>query len=120
MGRRNEAASRIQAVRSGDGQPDWFTIGVDRAGALVGYVVPALVDGDRPVIAELGVAAAHRGNRYSDALVAHATWLLADAGAPQIRADTDPANVPMRAAFNRAGYVEFARRFDYSWASVCR
>ena len=61
------------------------------------------------------MAAAYRGHGYSDDLLAHGTRVLADAGAPQIRGDTDLANTPMRAAFRRAGYVEFARRFDYSW-----
>lgn len=115
VGRRAEAQLRLQAARGADSEPDWFTVGVDPAGALVGYVVPALVNGDRPVIAELGVAAAQRGHRYGDALLAHATRLLAGSGAPQVRADTDLGNAPMRAAFLRAGYVEFARRFDYTW-----
>ncbi len=115
LGRCNEAELRLRSAQKCDGNPDWFTVGIDRAGTLVGYVVPALVNGDRPVIAELGVAAAHRGKRYSDALLAHATQLLAHSGAPQIRADTDVANTPMRAAFMRAGYVEFARRFDFTW-----
>ena len=114
-GVRREAELRLQAAFDSDGRPDWFTIGVDREGALVGYVVPALVNGDRPIIAELGVAADHRGHHYSDALLAHATGLLARSGAPQIRADTDLGNHPMRAAFTRAGYTEFARRFDYTW-----
>lgn len=82
VGRRAEARLRLQAAWGADGEPDWFTVGVDPAGALVGYVVPALVNGDRPVIAELGVAAAHRGRRYGEALLAHATRLLAGSGAP--------------------------------------
>ncbi len=114
-GRTGEAERRMRAARGCAGEPDWFGVGVDSAGALVGYVVPALVDGDRPVIAEIGVAAPHRGHGYGADLLAHGTRVLADAGAPQIRADTDLANVPMRAVFRRAGYVEFARRFDYSW-----
>jgi RimJ/RimL family protein N-acetyltransferase len=114
-GVRREAELRLQAAFDSDGPPDWFTIGVDHDGSLVGYVVPALVNGDRPIIAELGVAADHRGHRYGDALLAHATRLLAHSGAAQIRADTDLGNHPMRAAFARAGYTEFARRFDYTW-----
>ncbi len=114
-GRTGEAEHRLQAALRYAGEPDWFTVAVHPDGGLVGYVVPALVDGDRPVIAEIGVAAAYRGHGYSDDLLAHGTRVLADADAPQIRADTDLANTPMRAAFRRAGYVEFARRFDYSW-----
>lgn len=115
VGVRGEAELRLQTALDSDGRPDWFTIGVDRNGALIGYVVAALVNGDRPIIAELGVAAEYRGNRYGDALLAHATRLLARSGAAQIRADTDLDNRPMRAAFTRAGYTEFARRFDYTW-----
>jgi ribosomal protein S18 acetylase RimI-like enzyme len=114
-GRTGEAEHRLQAALRYAGEPDWFTVAVGPGGGLVGYVVPALVDGNRPVIAEIGVAAAYRGHGYSDDLLAHGTRVLADAGAPQVRGDTDLANTPMRAAFRRAGYVEFARRFDYSW-----
>jgi ribosomal protein S18 acetylase RimI-like enzyme len=114
-GRTGEAEHRLQAARRYAGEPDWFTVAVDPDDGLVGYVVPAMIDGYRPVIAEIGVAAAYRGHGYSDDLLAHGTRVLADAGAPQIRGDTDLANTPMRAAFRRAGYVEFARRFDYSW-----
>ena len=35
-------------------------------------------------------------------------------GARRIRADTDVANTPMVAAFERAGYERFAKRLDYS------
>ena len=114
-GRTAEAEHRLQEARRLAGAPDWFSVGIGPAGALVGYVVPALVDGDRPIIAEIGVAEAHRGHRFGDDLLAHGTRVLAEADAPQIRADTDLANAPMRAAFHRAGYVEFARRFDYCW-----
>jgi RimJ/RimL family protein N-acetyltransferase len=64
---------------------------------------------------ELGVAATHRGSGYAGELLAHGTMALAEAGAARVRSDTDVANTPMRAAFARAGYREFARSFDYHW-----
>jgi hypothetical protein len=43
IGRRAEAKSRLDAALCADDEPDWFTGGVDPAGALVGYVVPRSV-----------------------------------------------------------------------------
>ncbi len=47
-GRTGEAEHRLHAASNYDGEPHWFSVGIDAAGALIGYVVPALVDGDRP------------------------------------------------------------------------
>jgi RimJ/RimL family protein N-acetyltransferase len=96
------------------GDPDWFSVGFSAQGEAVGYVAPALAD-DFPVIAEIGVAAGHRGQGYVDDLLSWATELLAALGPGRIVADTDRANAPMRAAFQRAGYGEFRWRDDYEW-----
>jgi ribosomal protein S18 acetylase RimI-like enzyme len=96
------------------GSPEWFTVGLAPDGTPAGYVLPATIDG-RAVLAEVGVARAHRGRRHSDQLLAHATALLADAGFDEVRGVTDEANVPMRAAFARAGFGEVGRRSDHVW-----
>lgn len=114
-GVRAEARRRLERTAAMQGPPHWFAIGVDPAGAPVGYVRAAHVNGGRPVLAEIGVVPAMRGRRYVDDLLAHGTRLLAQDGAERIRADTDLANTPMRAAFGPAGYREFARRYDYQW-----
>jgi len=53
---------------------------------------------------ETGDAAHHRA---MDNAALHA------AGAEYVRADTDAQNLPMAAAFRRAGYAEFAKRREY-------
>lgn len=115
LGRTGAARDRLArrtAMRHEDG---WFAVGVDPRGNAVGYVLAALVDGNRPVLAEIGVAESARGRRLVDELLAHGTRVLAEHGALQIRGDVDAANRPMRAAFSRAGYREFATRQDYRW-----
>jgi RimJ/RimL family protein N-acetyltransferase len=114
LGEVAEARERLDFVRSFPAEPEWFTVGLTPGGEPVGYVAPGLAGG-MPVVAEIGVAAAHRGHGYVNDLLAHATRVLAATGAERIRADTDRANGPMRAAFDRAGYQEFAWRDDYTW-----
>lgn len=114
-GREGEARRRLQLALGYRGEYDWFAVGVNDTGELVGFVVSARVNGDRPILAEIGVSAAHRGHRYVDDLLAHGTGILADNGAERVRSDTDNGNWPMRAAFTRGNYREFASRTDYSW-----
>jgi hypothetical protein len=114
-GRDAEARKRLDSALNYKGEPDWFSVGLNSAGAPVGYVLPALVNGDRPVLAEIGVAAPHRGHRYVDDLLAYGTALLHQHGAERVRGDTDAGNLPMRAAFRRGRYREFASRTDYRW-----
>ena len=57
----------------------------------------------------------HRGRGYVDDLLAEITLILADEGAERIRADTDVPNTPMAAAFERAGYENFAIRYVSSF-----
>ena len=65
------------------------------------------------VINFIGVVPEHRGRGYVDDLLAEGTAALHAAGAEYVRADTDTRNLPMAAAFGRAGYAEFAQRREY-------
>jgi RimJ/RimL family protein N-acetyltransferase len=65
------------------------------------------------VINFIGVVPEHRGKGYVDDLLAEGTATLHAAGAERVRADTDTRNLPMAAAFGRAGYAEFAKRREY-------
>jgi RimJ/RimL family protein N-acetyltransferase len=53
------------------------------------------------------------GKGYVDDLLAEGNATLHAAGAEYVRADTDAQNLPMAAAFRRAGYAEFAKRREY-------
>lgn len=114
-GREGEAAGRLRLARHRDHPERWFVVGVDPAGDAVGYVQAARVHGDRAIMAELGVVQAQRGRGYAGQLLAYGTAAVLDDGVTQITTDTDEANRPMRAAFARCGYVEFATRHDFSW-----
>jgi RimJ/RimL family protein N-acetyltransferase len=67
-----------------------------------------------PVIGYIGVVPEQRGHGYVDDLLAEGTALLADQGAEVVKADTDTGNVPMAAAFARAGYQVTGRRIVMS------
>lgn len=116
LGADGEAAARLARARGYRAKEGWFRIGRDECGSVVGYVVPGLA-GTTPMIAEIGVAAAHRGMRYVDDLLAEGTGVLLADGAERIIADTDVANLPMRAAFRRGGYREYRWRDDFRWSS---
>jgi RimJ/RimL family protein N-acetyltransferase len=112
-----EALKRIDFLQRYPGIGGRSVVARDATGQLVGYVAPALAN-DVGVVAEIGVARPHRGRGYVHDLLAHATRVLAAEGAGRIVADTDCANAPMRAAFARAGYREFARRWDWGWRAA--
>ncbi len=92
-------------------EPTWWQLAYQE-GDLVGLVMPAENDGG-PIIAYVGIVPEHRGRGYIDDVLAQGTRVLASAGAPRIRADTDTRNFPMVAAFRRAGYRQFAMRMMY-------
>ncbi|MEU8286381.1 GNAT family N-acetyltransferase [Micromonospora sp. NPDC048905] len=94
---------------------EWWRIGtVGEDGEPAGFVIPAR-NAYHPVIAYLGVVPEHRGHGYVDGLLAEGTRILAAEDVPRIRAATDLGNVPMAAAFTRAGYVNFERAINMAW-----
>src|SRR3954454_12144145 len=102
-----EAHRRLDQALSFDGEPDRFAVlvtGRDHE-TPAGYVVPALID-EMTVIAELGVAASHRGHGHGLKLLEHGVQVLSAADAEEIVADTDHANTIMRDVLARAGFVE--------------
>jgi RimJ/RimL family protein N-acetyltransferase len=91
------------------GERDWWLVACLPGGEPVGFGVPSR-NTEVPVVGYIGVLPGHRGHGYIDDILAETTRVLADkAGASLIHADTDVANRPMAAAFERAGYVNFAR-----------
>ena len=96
---------------------DWWQVGETEAGTPVGFVIPAR-NVYNAVIAYLGVLPDHRGHGYVDDLLAAGTRILAEQDVPRVRASTDVPNVPMAAAFARAGYVNFERAVNFTWKPV--
>lgn len=87
----------------------WFTAhGPD--GEPVGFGVPNR-NNQVAVVGYLGVLPEYRGHGYIHGILAEVTRILAvEAGERLIHADTDVANRPMAAAFERACYRNTARR----------
>jgi RimJ/RimL family protein N-acetyltransferase len=94
---------------------EWWRIARRPDGEPVGFVIPAH-NGYHPIIAYLGVVPAHRGHGYISEILAEGTRILAGNDVPHIRASTDLANVPMAAAFRRAGWVNFGRTINMRWS----
>jgi ribosomal protein S18 acetylase RimI-like enzyme len=92
--------------------PAWYRLAYAPDGGLVCLVMPAR-NLTSAVINFIGVVPEHRGRGYVDDLLAEGTAALHAAGAGYVRADTDTRNLPMAAAFGRAGYAEFAQRCEY-------
>ncbi|MEV0645182.1 GNAT family N-acetyltransferase [Phytomonospora sp. NPDC050363] len=90
---------------------DWWRLAFDADGETVGAIFPAR-NVASPVIGYIAVLPAHRGKGYVDDLLAEMTHILAENGAETISANTDLANVPMKAAFDRAGFATDSGRID--------
>jgi ribosomal protein S18 acetylase RimI-like enzyme len=93
---------------------DWWRIGELPGGEPAGFVIPAH-NGYSPIIAYLGVVPAHRGHGYVADLLAEGMRVLAARDVPFIKASTDLGNVPMAAAFHRAGWVTVEHQIDMTW-----
>ena len=96
------------------GERSWWLVAETPDGQVAGFGIPSR-NADFPVVGYLGVLPEHRGHGYSGDILAEITdVLVAEASATVIRADTDLVNRPMAAAFDRAGYRNFARRLVLS------
>jgi RimJ/RimL family protein N-acetyltransferase len=93
---------------------EWWRVATLPDGEPVGFVTPAR-NAYNAVIGYIAVLPEHRGNGYIDELLAEGTRILAAKDVPRIRASTDVGNVPMAAAFSRAGYVTFERSINWTW-----
>lgn len=93
---------------------DWWRIATLPGGEPVGFIIPARND-YHAIIAYLGVVPAHRGQGYVDEILAEGTRILAAQEVPRIRASTDLDNIPMAAAFARAGWINFERAINMTW-----
>lgn len=115
LGPAAEARESLEDLRSMESQPGWWELAFDWAGDLVGLVMPARAP-SMTTIGNIGVVPEQRGRGYVDDLLARGTATLRQAVLDlEIRADTDIANVPMAAAFARAGYREFASRREFEY-----
>jgi GNAT superfamily N-acetyltransferase len=96
------------------GNRAWWRVAQAPDGEVVGFGVPS-ANTESAVVGYLGVLPEHRGHGYADEILAEITRVLAGQASPAvIRADTDLANAPMAAAFERVGYRNVSRRLVLS------
>jgi len=118
MSPREAAAKQYHEELVGYTSPrDWWRVAELPGGEPAGFVIPAH-NGYNPIIAYLGVVPAHRGHGYIADILAEGTRVLAAEGVPLIKANTDLGNVPMAAAFHRAGWVTTGHQIDMTWDAL--
>ncbi|GAA3556014.1 GNAT family N-acetyltransferase [Amycolatopsis ultiminotia] len=105
------AQEDLDILRSLPSPRDWWRLAYTHEGALVGLTVPAR-NATAPIVAYVGVVPEQRGHGYAYDLLVEATHEHAERGAGLIVAATDVTNVPMAAAFAKAGYPIAQHRID--------
>ncbi|MFJ3797893.1 GNAT family N-acetyltransferase [Streptomyces sp. NPDC090088] len=85
------------------GERSWWRLAELPDGTLAGLAIPSATPYHRNV-GYLGVVPEQRGQGLIDEILAEITRFHASEGADRITATTDTVNVPMAAAFDRAGY----------------
>ena len=96
------------------GERDWWRVAVNGDGEVVGFGFPSR-NPNAAVVGYLGVLPEYRGHGHVDEILAEITRQAAEElGMTQLSADTDLVNQPMAASFERAGYVNVARRLVFS------
>jgi len=118
----DEAGFRARLRRSGRMHDGWLDLAIDVDGVSIGriqtFVPPgrALPRGTYEV--GIGLRENARGQGYGrEALALLTDWLFGYAAAEAVEAPTDPANVAMRAVFERVGwtYVGSLTEFGRDW-----
>ncbi|MFF3614867.1 GNAT family N-acetyltransferase [Streptomyces sp. NPDC002580] len=85
------------------GERSWWRLAESPDGTTAGLAVPSATPYNRNV-GYLGVVPEQRGKGLIDEILAEITRFHAAEGAELVTATTDTTNVPMAAAFDRAGY----------------
>jgi RimJ/RimL family protein N-acetyltransferase len=108
-GREATARFEVEEMRDFPGPREWWRAAYTPDGEPVGFVLPTR-DGNFHAVGYLGVVPEHRGRGYVDDLLGEGTRVLAlEQDAERIAANTDVGNLPMAAAFTRAGYADTGR-----------
>ena len=117
LGAQGAAREFFEDARRVEDDPAWWQLAYAPDGELIGLVMPAEPPGFLTIF-YVGVVPEMRGRGYVDELLAAGTATLLGARSREgndkpLRADTDVANEPMAAAFERAGWARFAGRREY-------
>lgn len=118
----DEAGAKLMAQVSNDFdyEPQWWQLGYNNIGELVGFIQPVIYRGCRKdnleegTIYYIGVVSEQRGKRYIYDLLCQATYLLQKFGVWRVLCDTDVLNTPMIRAFQDVGYHQFSSPWQRS------
>lgn len=114
----DEGGFKARLRRSGQLVDGWLDLAVDLDGTSIGRV-QTFVPAGRPIppgTFEVGITlrGEMRGKGYGrEALDLLTGWLFEHAGAEQVEAPTDPANVAMRTVFDRVGWTQAGLVTEY-------
>jgi RimJ/RimL family protein N-acetyltransferase/predicted N-acetyltransferase YhbS len=122
LGAQKAAREFFEDARRVEHDPAWWRLAYTPEEELVGLMMPAEPPGFLTIF-YVGVVPGMRGQGYvNDLLAAGTTTLLEvrrrDGNEKPLRADTDVANGPMAAAFERAGWARFAGRREYLMSGI--
>jgi hypothetical protein len=108
-----QAREDMELYRSMPGEREWWRLAYAADGRLAGLAMPNC-NPHGPVVGYLGVVPELGGHRYIDDILAEITRFHAARSAHRITDATDRTNLPMAAAFERAGYRNYAVRLVLS------
>ncbi|MFB4272421.1 GNAT family N-acetyltransferase [Nonomuraea sp. GTA35] len=110
-----EAAAReeMEFYLGAPGKREWWRIAWTPEGEVAGMAIPSATPYSVNV-GYLGVVPEFRGRGYVDEMLGEITRIHAGNGESRITATTDMGNVPMAAAFRRAGYRNTEIRINLS------
>lgn len=111
-----QAAEQFLA-KSRDGfsyEDEWWKIGVNGDGEVVGFVLPVIYKGcakeglEEATLYYLGVLPQYRRQGFATDLLLKGTRILQDIGIWRVFCDTDANNIPMISTFKRVGYQQYS------------
>ena len=115
-GSRQAAEQFIAESREGFSyQDEWWQIGVNSDGRVVGFVLPVIYEGcakddlEEASIYYIGVLPKYRGQGFATDLLLKGTKILQNVGVWRIFCDTDENNIPMISTFKRVGYQQYSQ-----------
>lgn len=106
----DETSFKARLQRSGHLEDGWLDLAIDLDGVSIGRIQTFVPPG-RPLppgTFEVGIGlreAARNKGHGAEALALLTDWLFGHAAAQAVEASTDPANVAMRAVFQRVGWM---------------
>ncbi|MDX6431794.1 MAG: hypothetical protein QOE54_4160, partial [Streptosporangiaceae bacterium] len=108
-----QAREDMDLYRGMPGEREWWRLAYTADGELAGLAMPNH-NAYGPIVGYLGIVPELRGHHYIDDILAEITRFHAANGAHRITATTDMTNLPMAAAFERAGYRNYEIRLVLS------